>query len=104
MVGVHEKVSDKPDSFPDHTEINSTAVMAPSINLKAQCRKCRAEVKCCLMIQNDFTAGLVTCSLLTLVVLRTLYSEILRKSFDISENQNTHTVTILDYISTVFFL
>lgn len=68
MVGVHEEVSDKPDSFPDHTEINSTAVMALSINLKAQCRKCRAEVKCCLMIQHDFTAGLVTCSLLTLVI------------------------------------
>lgn len=69
MVGVHEKVSDKPDSFPDHTEINSTAVKAPSINLKAQCRKCLAEVKCCLMIQHDFTAGLVTCSLLMLVVI-----------------------------------
>lgn len=63
MFGLHGKVRDKPDSLPDHREKSIQRLSWP---LNKSDRSIQEVWKCCLRIQHEFTAGLWTCSLLTL--------------------------------------
>lgn len=74
----------------------------PSVNLMTKTGN--VELRSCAMIQRGFTATLLTCSFLTMVVITRetwgQFSFIVRKSFDISENENR--VWSIDHMSSLF--